>query len=86
MQKRMLVEQRAVIERLSCKLGKDHEDVELQFSAAVAKVMAAMMVLFSELKKTSVIPKPMHPQRATIMICDFATDVHILTGSLCRGT
>merc|ERR1712004_965917 len=37
-QKRMLVEQRAVIERLSCKLGKDHEDVELQFSAAVAKV------------------------------------------------
>ena len=47
MQKRMLVEQRAVIERLSCKLGKDHEDVELQFSAAVAKVMVA----FSELKK-----------------------------------
>ena len=39
MQKRMLVEQRAVIERLSCKLGKDHEDVELQFSAAVAKVI-----------------------------------------------
>ena len=38
-QKRMLVEQRAVIERLSCKLGKDHEDVELQFSAAVAKVI-----------------------------------------------
>merc|ERR1711963_881012 len=38
LQKRMLVEQRAVIERLSCKLGKDHEDVELQFSAAVAKV------------------------------------------------
>ena len=52
-QKRMLVEQRAVIERLSCKLGKDHEDLELQFSAAVAKVMAAMMVLLSELKKTS---------------------------------
>ena len=51
MQKRMLVEQRAVIERLSCKLGKDHEDVELQFSAAVAKVMAAMVVAFSELKK-----------------------------------
>ena len=50
MQKRMLVEQRAVIERLSCKLGKDHEDVELQFSAAVAKVMVAMMVAFSELK------------------------------------
>ena len=47
MQKRMLVEQRAVIERLSCKLGKDHEDVELQFSAAVAKVMVAL----SELKK-----------------------------------
>ena len=46
-QKRMLVEQRAVIERLSCKLGKDHEDVELQFSAAVAKVMVAL----SELKK-----------------------------------
>merc|ERR1711963_801458 len=38
LQKRMLVEQRAVIERLSCKLGKDHEDVELQFSAAVANV------------------------------------------------
>merc|ERR1711963_960553 len=38
LQKRMLVEQRAVIERLSCKLGKDHEDVELQFSAAAAKV------------------------------------------------
>ena len=47
MQKRMLVEQRAVIERLSCKLGKDHEDVQLQFSAAVAKVMVAL----SELKK-----------------------------------
>merc|ERR1712181_195901 len=30
--------QRAVIERLSCKLGKDNEDLELQFSAAVAKV------------------------------------------------
>ena len=28
-----------VIERLSCKLGKDNEDLELQFSAAVAKVM-----------------------------------------------
>ena len=35
----MLLEQRAVIERLSCKLGKDTEDLELQFSAAVAKVM-----------------------------------------------
>ena len=34
----MLVEQRTVIERLSCKLGKDNEDLELQFSAAVAKV------------------------------------------------
>ena len=44
-QKRMLVEQRAVIERLSCKLGKDHEDVELQFSAAVAKVMTLMMLM-----------------------------------------
>ena len=44
-QKRMLVEQRAVIERLSCKLGKDHEDVELQFSAAVAKVMTLMMLI-----------------------------------------
>ena len=38
MQRRMLVEQRTVIERLSCKLGKDNEDLELQFSAAVAKV------------------------------------------------
>merc|ERR1712192_329581 len=37
-QRRMLLEQRAVIERLSCKLGKDNEDLELQFSAAVAKV------------------------------------------------
>ena len=37
-QRRMLVEQRTVIERLSCKLGKDNEDLELQFSAAVAKV------------------------------------------------
>ena len=35
----MLLEQRAVIERLSCKLGRDTEDLELQFSAAVAKVM-----------------------------------------------
>ena len=38
-QRRMLLEQRAVIERLSCKLGRDTEDLELQFSAAVAKVM-----------------------------------------------
>jgi len=37
-QRRMLLEQRAVIERLSCKLGRDTEDLELQFSAAVAKV------------------------------------------------
>ena len=79
----MLVEQRAVIERLSCKLGKDHEDVELQFSAAVAKVMVAL----SELKKIyREIPKIFRSQRATIIICNFATDVHILTGSLCRGT
>ena len=33
--------------------GVANLDVELQFSAAVAKVMAAMMVLLSELKKTS---------------------------------
>ena len=38
-QRRMLLEQRAVIERLSCKLGRDTEDLELQFSAAVAKVI-----------------------------------------------
>merc|ERR1719266_3097157 len=38
-QRRMLLEQRVVIERLSCKLGKENaEDLELQFSAAVAKV------------------------------------------------
>ena len=44
-QRRMLLEQRAVIERLSCKLGKDTEDLELQFSAAVAKVMAKVMTV-----------------------------------------
>ena len=33
-----------VIERLSCKLGKDNEDLELQFSAAVAKVMIEEIV------------------------------------------
>ena len=41
----MLLEQRAVIERLSCKLGRDTEDLELQFSAAVAKVMMEERVL-----------------------------------------
>ena len=44
-QRRMLLEQRAVIERLSCKLGRDTEDLELQFSAAVAKVMIEERVL-----------------------------------------
>ena len=44
MQRRMLLEQRAVIERLSCKLGRDTEDLELQFSAAVAKVMIEEIV------------------------------------------
>ena len=39
----MLVEQRTVIERLSCKLGKDNEDLELQFSAAVAKVVMVIL-------------------------------------------
>ena len=45
-QRRMLLEQRVVIERLSCKLGKDNEDLELQFSAAVAKVMIEEMVIW----------------------------------------
>ena len=45
----MLVEQRTVIERLSCKLGKDNkEDLELQFSAAVAKVGMVILKMVIE--------------------------------------
>ena len=47
-QRRMLVEQRTVIERLSCKLGKDNEDLELQFSAAVAKVGMVILKMVIE--------------------------------------